>query len=241
MKKQILIQVLMIIAFSHLIYGQQSTAAEKPFKPYISFEVSSGSALVGSLGSMERMMKSSGYGGTYTTTDFFWFFTWTNTTTYPIQSKNPAQGITMRYQFKPAHGVSLTYGLVEDYRLTGHLFNGGTFTIHNKMSSASASYTLSTINQRFKAGAGLSYSWMKSGTESYAGTENTQTSGAIGLNLNMAFTFLRVKPFYLSYKMDANITGSLAVGPYQAGTKNWQPGKLPVSTISQGLTLGVNF
>jgi hypothetical protein len=219
--------------------AQSNVKTKEPFKPYCELELSIAGTIEGSISRMKHSMSEAGYG------DLDLDLSGPGSPSviiYPLVDRKAGCMLTFRYQFDPAQGLALKYGVVENYELTGRL-EESTFKISNKLTTASILYTISTPNQRLKTSGGPSYSWMNSRTVTHyhSGKEAAITSGALGLNLNMAYSFIRSRHFHLAYYFDWNITGKVKVGPYNVGSYNWSAPDLSISTIKHGLTMGVAF
>ena len=241
MKKQILIQWLIAIAFMQSVHGQDSNSSEIPFKRW-SIEASSGGTVAGSAGALMRKMNKSGLGNDVRV-DGWWIFE-AYTQEYPEKYQDENIGYTLRYQYNHGHGFALMYQDLENYSVAGHGFNAD-ITLFNKVKAVSVMYMLVTPNQRLKSGAGISYLWGRIGNTFSQSPHYQSHSTAFstpGLKVNSSFTFVRIKPFFLSFYADLTLAGSVRTGEYQLNeNKTWSPGRLNLTTFQYGISGGISF
>jgi hypothetical protein len=237
MKTILLITLIMFFGFTHLTWSQKTVVDVKPFRPYWSFELSDESSLFSSAGLLKKRMKAAGYGGVMTGFSIFGGY---YTAYYPDVFASAGVAFTIRYQRTSASGFAGMFNRLEDYSIIGLAADKTTFTGIHKINSASLLYTLATPNQRLKAGAGVSYLWFKS-SQGYGSTQPEDVAGSVGLKINVTFIFVRVKPFYASFILDGTMAGSVPIGPFHVGKEIWHADDLSLSSLSYGLSVGINI
>lgn len=237
MKTILLITIINLVCVTHFTWSQESVNAEKPFRPYLSFEASSASSIFSSSSLMKNSMIDAGYDGVLTGISIFGGY---YTAFFPDVNQSPGSALTVRYQRRLSSGFAAVYNVLEDYSITGLATDKSIFGINLKISSASILYTLSTPNQRLKTGAGVSYVWLRS-THGYGTNYIENVTGTLGLKVNVTFIFVRVRPFYASFILDGTIAGAVPVGPFDAGQGTWRPENLSLSSLSYGLSIGFDI